>query len=162
MNAWRWSLCLYIFHWSNILFNIFAVYKSIKYFKIRAFEIKEDKKEQSNFLKNFCIMLKFFPMILIICWVPATINRIYLFTAKVENTFLYTIHAFFTSLIGFLNALVYSYYYKSHLNSCLCPKTEVKENEANTVEMANKNDYVKNITDQDLENKEKSIIIDNK
>ena len=60
VNAWRWSLCLYIFHCSNILFNIFAVYKSIRYFKIRAFEIKENNKEQSNFLRNFCIF-KIFP-----------------------------------------------------------------------------------------------------
>jgi hypothetical protein len=153
-NAWIWSLCIYIFHWSNIIFSIFAVFKSIRYFKIRAFEVVEDNQEQSNFLKNFCIVLKFFPIILIICWVPATINRIYLFATGIENTFLYTIHAFFTSMLGFLNALVYSYYYKSHLKSCLMAKVEVKE-ENNQMEIDN-NVYVKNVT-IDSEKKDNNI-----
>ena len=150
-DAWLWSMGIYIFHWCNIVFNIFAVCKTIKYFKIRAFEIEEDNQEQSNFLKNFCIVLKFFPIILIICWVPATINRIYLFATGIENTFLYTIHAFSSSLIGFLNALVYSYYYKSHIKSCILPKVEVKEDTAH-IEMEN-NEYVKNVTLESDKNK---------
>jgi hypothetical protein len=158
-SAWVWSLTIYIFHWCNIIFNIFAVYKTIRYFNIRAFEVKEDDKQQANFLKNFCIMLKFFPIILIICWVPATINRIYLFASKRENAFLYGFHAFFTSLIGFLDAIVYSYYYRGLLKTC-CGCSEVKtheEAERSKIEMGDgnakndNNEYIKNMTDVDIE-----------
>jgi hypothetical protein len=146
--AWVWSLVIYIFHWCNILFNAFAVYKSIRYFNIRAFEVRTDDKEQANFLRNFCIMLKFFPIILILCWVPATINRIYQFASKKENAFLYGLHAFSTSLVGFLDSLVYSYYYRNFYRIYCCCKKDVMVPE-NKIEMAmqneENNEYVKNV-----------------
>jgi hypothetical protein len=155
-EAWVWSLTIYIFHWCNILFNIFAVYKSVKYFNIRAFEIQTDDQEQANFLKNFCIMLKFFPIILVICWVPATINRIYLFASKKENAFLYGLHAFSTTLVGFLNALVYSYYYRNFFKSyCGCRKGDNVITDNNRIEMAavnNDNNYIKNVEEQEIKN----------
>jgi len=118
--AWVWSLIIYLFNWLNIAFNIYAVTKSIRYFRIRTFEVQEDNLEEANFLKNFCIVLKFFPIILVICWLPATINRIYLFLSGNENTFLYTAHAFFANLTGFLNCVVYSYYYKNLIRLWFC------------------------------------------
>jgi len=126
--AWTWSLIIYLFNWLNIIFNIYAVSKSIRYFKIRIFEIKEDNLEEANFLKNFCIVLKFFPIILVICWLPPTINRIYLFISKTENTFLYSMHAFFTNLTGFLNCLVYSYYYKNLISLWCCGRKNYGNN----------------------------------
>jgi hypothetical protein len=122
--AWIWTLIIYIFNWLNISFNIFAVIKSIIYFKIRAFEIKEYDKNQANFLKNFTIMLKFFPIILIVCWIFPTINRIYIYATKHEDTFLYAMHAFSSCLMGFLNSLVYSYYYRQLLAVYCCGKKE--------------------------------------
>lgn len=119
--AWIWALIIYIFTWVNIIFNIFAVWKSIRYFKIRAFEVNEEgNKKEFNFLKNFCIVLKFFPMILITCWFFPTVNRIYTFFSHRQNFYLYSLHIFFYSCTGFLNSIVYSYYYRNFIPCLSC------------------------------------------
>ncbi len=149
--AWAWSIIIYIFNWLNIIFNLFAVIKSINYFRIRTFEIKERNLEETNFLKNFCIVLKFFPIILIICWLPPTINRLYIFISGDENTFLYASHAFFGNLPGFLNCIVYSYYYKNLIRLWFCGKLEPGSNKNNqereNIKNVNirSNNYEKNI-----------------
>ena len=158
--AWLWSLFIYIFNWVNIIFNIFAVSKSLIYFKVRTFELKEDKLEEVNFLKNFCIVLKFFPIILIICWLPATVNRLYLFASGDENTFLYTIHAFFSSLTGFLNCLVYSYYYKNLIKMWFCGKRVNGDSaqeglEISKIKSEDNNNYEKNVTIPSIDEKNK-------
>ncbi len=159
-DAWIWALIIYIFSWVNIIFNFFAVYKAIRYFEIRAFEIKEENHKEYNFLKNFCIVLKFFPMILIICWFFPTINRIYTFISHKQNVVLFSLHILFTSMTGFFNTLVYSYYYKSFipcLNCLFGSEKEVKTNEKNEIqEMKTANipekvneDYIQNVTEKD-------------
>lgn len=172
-TAWIWSLLIYLFNWINIGFNIFAVSKSLRYFSIRIFETKEENLDESNFLKNFCIVLKFFPIILVICWLPATVNRIYLFFSGIENTFLYTIHAFFSNLTGFLNCLVYSYYYKNFISLFVCSKLgfgkkRIDNNkDANHMEMEkiraqmnnnNPNAYQKNVTLPSNDEKDQSKV----
>jgi len=124
--AWTWSLAIYIFNWINILFNIFAVVKTIHYFRIRAFEVEETDNEQANFLRNFCIVLKFFPIIQIICWIFPTINRIFIFVSNTENTGLYVLHGFFGFLMGFLNCIIYSYYFRTNLPCWFCFKSNMK------------------------------------
>lgn len=126
-SAWIWSLLIYIINWTNILFNLIAVIFAVRYFKIRAFEIKEGDQKQANFLRNFCIVLKFFPIILIVCWIFPTINRIVLFATREEHVGLYSVSAFFACMQGFLNAIVYSYYYKNILGSC-CRKKIAEDN----------------------------------
>jgi cAMP receptor-like G-protein coupled receptor len=119
--AWIWALVIYIFTWINIIFNIFAVWKTIGYFQIRAFEVNEEgNKKEYNFLKNFCIVLKFFPMILILCWFFPTVNRIYTFFSHRQNFYLYSLHIFFSSCTGFLNSIVYSYYYRNFIPCLSC------------------------------------------
>ena len=127
--AWAWSLTIYIFNWINIIFNIFAVVKTIHYFKIRAFEVEERDNEQANFLRNFCIVLKFFPIIQIICWIFPTINRIFIFVSNSENTGLYALHAFFGFLMGFLNCIIYSYYFRTNIPCWFCFKS-IPKNES--------------------------------
>lgn len=134
VSAWIWSLIIYIFIWGNIIFNIIAIIKSLRYFKIRTFEVEEKNNEEADFLKNFCIVLKFFPIILVICWLPATINRIYLFASHKENTGLYATQAFFSNLTGFLNCTVYSYYYKTLIKLFCCKK---KQEPSHELEMSN-------------------------
>ena len=124
--AMIWAFSIYFFHWLNIIFNFIVIIKTIRYFKIRAFEVQEKNEKEANFLRNYCIVLKFFPIILIICWIPATTNRLYNLITDYENTTLYSIHAFFSSLQGFLNAIVYSFYYRNLFRVCFKIK-EVKE-----------------------------------
>jgi heme/copper-type cytochrome/quinol oxidase subunit 2 len=154
--AWAWSLLIYIFSWMNIAFNIFAVWKSINYFKIRAFEIKEDDQVQSNFLRNFCIVLKFFPIILVICWFFPTVNRIYSYAAQKENMFLYTMQGITGSLMGFFNAIVYSYYYRSIIpcwdsyNKKLDQDISGVDHEKKEV---NNQEFVKNLSEHSIDKK---------
>lgn len=160
--AWGWSLTTYIFSWINIIFNIFAVMKCIRYFKIRAFEVEVIDNEQANFLKNFCIVLKFFPIIQILSWIFPTINRIYIYTTDKENTVLYSLHAFFGFLTGFLNFIVYSYYYRSIIPiwNCLKKHDDMKENrEENIQNNADGPEFIQNITEEEIEVKiqDKSI-----
>ena len=132
-----WAIIIYVFHWLNIIFNFIAIVKSIQYFNIRAFEIKEQNEKESNFLRNYCIVLKFFPIILIICWLPATNNRLYNFITDDENVVLYSFHAFFSSFQGFLNSLVYSYYYRNLFRIC-CKAEESNEVKKMAEEEGNK------------------------
>ena len=175
--AWIWSLIIYIFIWVNIIFNIIAIIKSINFFKLRTFEIQEQDQnnDEANFLKNFCIVLKFFPIILVICWLPATINRIYLFASNVENTLLYSMQAFFSNLTGFLNCFVYSYYYKTLIKLfCCCGKTKEIKNEMEmsnisnpenskhlATENSNSNSIHSNKEEVDIENENENVIKEN-
>jgi len=162
--AWGWSLTTYIFSWFNIIFNIFAVLKVIKYFKIRAFEVKEHDNKQANFLINFCIILKFFPIIQILSWIFPTINRIYIYTTDEENTALYALHAFFGFLMGFLNCIVYSYYFRSIIPCwrCFSSRKEDPDEESGKSESRLDNEkhveleFVRNVSEID----DKSIRID--
>ena len=120
-----WSITLYIVHLIHIIFNLVAIIKCIHYFEIRALEIQEENKEESNFLRDYCIVLKFFPIILILCFIPASINRAYNFFYKIDNIVLNCIHSLIESMQGFLDSIVYSYYYR-HLFK-ICCETEKKE-----------------------------------
>jgi hypothetical protein len=120
-----WGLIIYCFAWINIVFNIVAIILSINFFKVRAFEIQEERKEEFCFLRDYCIVLKFFPMILVICFIPATLNRIYSSVTEKDNTILYCFQAFFDYFQGFLNSLVYSYYYRNLFKECF-KKEEVE------------------------------------
>ena len=121
-----WAMIIYIVHFVHIVFNVVAIVLSIKHFKVRAFEIKEERKEESNFLRDYCIVLKFFPMILILCIIPGTINRAFGFFTRKENLVLYCLQSFFDSIQGFLDSIIYSYYYRN-LFKTWCGNEENKE-----------------------------------
>ena len=131
-----WAFVIYIINWLHILLNIVFVCKSISYYKIRVFEIMENNKIEADYLKQYCFVLKFFPMILIVCWLPGTANRLYYFITKIENTGFYSFQAFFYSLQGFLNSLVYSYYYRNLIKTIFCHKganqRTIKKSETNS------------------------------
>jgi hypothetical protein len=64
----------------------------------------EEGKRQLKLIKR----LKFYPMILIVCWIFGTINRVYLFVAPNDpQAWLTILHVFFGSINGLFNAIVY-------------------------------------------------------
>ena len=67
-------------------------------------KIDEDKRRRLKLIKR----LKYYPFILIICWVFGTINRIYNF-AEPEDPLLWLtiIHVTLGSINGLFNAIVY-------------------------------------------------------
>jgi len=128
--AWAWSLVIFSFIWANIIFNFVSIIKSITYFQIRSIEIEDSKKEESEFLKNYSFMLRIFPMVLIICWIPATVDKIFTLAQGKHNVVSSTFHGLFTGLQGFFNACVYSYYYRvlfKQVFCCQCGKDDEKK-----------------------------------
>ncbi len=113
--AWAWALTIYIVNWVNIIFNVFAIIKTIRYFKVRAFEVKEDNNKEANFLRNYIIVLKFFPFIQTLCWLFPTINRLYIFISNKQSLVLFSFQYFFSSIQGLLDSMVYSYYYRAFI-----------------------------------------------
>ena len=59
-------------------------------------------------------------MILVMCWIFPTINRLYIFASKKPNFVLSCLHTIFFSLTGFFNSLVYSYYYRKFIPCIKC------------------------------------------
>ena len=123
--AWLWSGVIYSFIWTNIIFNLIAVIKSASYFSQRSKEIENERSKEAEFLRSYCTMLRIFPSILVICWIPATIDRIYIYATGTHNVVSSTVQGLFTALQGFFNAIVYSYYYRYLMKRALfCIKEE--------------------------------------
>jgi hypothetical protein len=87
----------YIPLWFAIIYN-FKIY-----LQVIAFLKTYCERDTNHFLIR---RLRLYPLILVICWSWATINRLYNFVGK-EVFILNFLHIFFGSLQGFLNACVY-------------------------------------------------------
>ena len=111
-EAWKnnWSQVTVIFH-----LNFFVAGFKDYYFKIRQSEIKDiaEKYKELRFLKKYILILRIFPILLIIIRLPGTFNRIYGFISSNDSFILNIIHVVFYSLAGFFNSIVYSYFYRS-------------------------------------------------
>ena len=94
--------------WVIIAFNIYAYFSVIQ--KIKAQLNMFSGKEESS--RQLVKKLKFYPIILVVCFLVATIDRIYNFIHFGEPNYILTIIAgFFICLTGILNAIVYGLTY---------------------------------------------------
>jgi len=89
---------------------------------------------------------------MIICWVPQTLNRIYNLATGGDNIVIAGLHAFFGTFNGFLNALVYSYYYRKVLKLMFC----CSENETDEDDEENE-EGEKDLEMGNIKNNEKEI-----
>ena len=90
-------LMFYIPLWIALSFNIYAYVRVVDFVK---------KYISTTLEVRFVHRLKYYPMVLVICWTFPTINRIYnLFGDEVRA--LTYLHVIFGGLQGFMNALVY-------------------------------------------------------
>lgn len=110
----------------HIAVNIYLVKICLNHFNVKILRVSEDNSDEVSKYKNLCIMLKIFPIILIICWIFGTINRTYFYVADDENISLTIIHVLAWKLQGLLNALAYSYYYLDVVRK-MCSKAAVAE-----------------------------------
>lgn len=56
-----------------------------------------------------------FPIILVICKIPATINRCVIFLFEEKSAILYHFQAAFTALIGFFNSIIFVYIHRKYI-----------------------------------------------
>jgi len=61
-----------------------------------------DSNDELKFIKR----LRFYPLVLIVCYLWGSVNRIYVFFDD-EIEWIVALHLFFGGLMGFLNSLVY-------------------------------------------------------
>jgi hypothetical protein len=106
--------------WMVIVYNIYnyvQIYKKLKLVQ-RQHGIKDD---------SITSALKYFPLILIICWLPGSLNRILgAFTDPAVG--FYVFHSFFACISGFLNSLAYGFNasVRESIKNCICRKKPTK------------------------------------
>merc|ERR1712167_413017 len=108
----------YIPLWCVMIFNTWAYYNVIVSMKGTVGGVTLTP-EMSKKLRTMTRTLRAYPMILLVCWTPGTINRIYQTTLDAgeegDNETLATIHIFFGSITGLFNSLVYGYFVRKLL-----------------------------------------------
>ena len=90
-------LNLYIPLWISAIFIIIIVVKVIKYVKSSMLQSDLD----------FVSRLKLYPIVLIVCWTPATINRILSFCTGQDYAWMVCLHIIFSRIEGLLHMIVY-------------------------------------------------------
>ena len=88
---------LYIPLWISAITILFIIYKVIHYIR----------NATAGVSIAFVNRLKMYPFIMIICWIPPTIHRIYNFCTDRDSTILIYLHIIFTRGEGLLHVLAY-------------------------------------------------------
>lgn len=124
-----WMILFYIFNWGNLCYTVYALFKTSVYFSKRKREIGSDslKIKEYKFLTKYVLILRVFPMLLLITRLSGTVNRCYSMFSKNDSFFLFFFHSLIFSLAGFCNALIYSYFYRKAF-ICCTKKNEVDKN----------------------------------
>lgn len=103
-TAWRFFI-FYIPLWIVIVFNLFVYYRV---YSGLAPLLSVPNDENTKGMVRVIERLKYYPMILIVCWTFATINRIYDSVHPRSPVFaLVILQTMFQTLQGFFNAMVY-------------------------------------------------------
>lgn len=123
--TYLWIVSIYVFDWANILYIIYALVVACQYFEKRKVEINSDqtKSKELRFLTKYVMILKAFPVILMINRMPGLINRLYTLFFHHNSFYLFMIHSIAINLSGFFNSLIYSYFYR-RVFKCCRKKTE--------------------------------------
>ncbi|KAL4502394.1 hypothetical protein ABPG72_011981 [Tetrahymena utriculariae] len=142
-----WRLFLfYIPLWLSIIYNF------INYLRIRKFvySLFVDNTEASKQHKQIIRKLTLYPLIMVICYLFATINRVYQFFEENEIEAIAYLHMSLAGLQGFFNSLVYGFnkQIKSKIcKSCITQKKKDKQPEKDVVEYSSKSSIDENRQD---------------
>mmetsp|Transcript_47727 Transcript_47727/g.82110 ORF Transcript_47727/g.82110 Transcript_47727/m.82110 type:complete len:382 (+) Transcript_47727:35-1180(+) len=106
-TAYRFLL-FYTPLWAAIVFNSFIYFQVIRAVRRTTRAAGGSRTAAGRRLVKLCDRLRRYPLIMIICWTPATINRIQNAAAPTNKSFfLFFLHATFISLQGLFNAIAY-------------------------------------------------------
>ena len=122
MNSYSylWTILIYGFDWANIMYIIYALIVASQYFDKRKLEINCDqtKSKELHFLHKYVLILKAFPIILMINRLPSLINRAYSLLFKKDSFCLFMMHSVAMALGGLFNSVIYSFFYRSLFRCC--------------------------------------------
>lgn len=103
-TAWRFVI-FYIWLWSGILYILYVYYNISKKYSFSQ-SMNQDDINKSKVISR----MKYYPLTLIICYFFASINRVYLFVAPQNPSFVLSLlHLIFVSLKGVVNSVIYGY-----------------------------------------------------
>lgn len=114
-KVWRY-VQYYIILWAAWCYCIFVY---VKVYNKMHREMGQDEKSKEQ--RAVVLRIMFYPVILVVMWFPATLNRLVeLFSGQVYG--LTVLHVLFAGLYGFANALTYGATpsVKTRLKICLC------------------------------------------
>jgi len=146
MNSYSylWTILIYAFDWVNIMYIIYALIVASQYFEKRKAEINCDqtKSRELHFLHRYVLILKAFPIILMINRLPSLINRAYSLFFKRDSFSLFMMHSIALGLGGFFNSVIYSFFYRSLFRCCRTRK------ENSELDIEHKNEFNTGINGQ--------------
>jgi hypothetical protein len=90
----------YVLDWSLIILNLYFIFRII--FILRVHKNETNKKLMENLL-----IMRWCPILQVICSIPATIHRVYNLVTGIDNFTLGILHAIFDSINGFLICFVF-------------------------------------------------------
>lgn len=107
-QGWRWAQ-FFAPLWLAIVFNavvyVIVIHRIKRFYRITAAVDEESARAMTNIVKR----LRFYPLILVVVWIMATINRI-VEEAKDEQVYaLFFLQKVFSSTQGLLNAFAYGF-----------------------------------------------------
>lgn len=111
----------------NVVANLYFILRTLYYLKsfyyFRAERLKSSVKSRIKYL----MFLFSFSFILLICWLPSSLNSLYFLISKQENYYLLFVNAIAFPLIGFLNFVVYTVQTLGQYYSCSNPNDSISE-----------------------------------
>jgi hypothetical protein len=107
----------------NVLYTVYSGLSAAKYFARRLLEIDGmvDKVKEKRFLEKYIFLSRVLPIVLLLCTLPSVINAVYISFTDEFNRVLFYLDAILYTLIGFVNSLAYSYFYRAIFRKC-CKK----------------------------------------
>jgi hypothetical protein len=103
--AWRF-ICFYILLWVAFGYNLFVYFKIDQLLKGIQQEQKKQGTAQTKRARTMMDQTKFYPLVLVVCYSFATINRLVETISGSSYLWLSGLHVFFTGLRPLLNAIV--------------------------------------------------------
>lgn len=127
-QVWR-GICLYIPLWCAILFNFYVYIKLIEFIHEGMISYSQDRDYRLKLIRK----LKLYPVVLLLCYLFATFNRMLEFVLEKEGPsfWIAMIGAVISNLSGLMNAVVYAFTpaVRSALSSCMSSEENLSEAE---------------------------------
>jgi hypothetical protein len=84
------------------------------------FLLKDELKNETDLVNKYTSKLRMYPIVQIVSYIPATVNKIYNLTTGNSNFTLMLIQGIFDSLTGLMFALVYGFNSSVRASLCEC------------------------------------------
>jgi hypothetical protein len=124
------TIVYYSLTWFIILLNCFFVIRVISM-------LKKELISEGDLVKKYTNKLKLYPLVQIISFLPATVNKVYNLTTNRENFYMLLLQGMFDAMTGLMFALVFGFNLsvRNYISECCriiccCRKKEKLDSDA--------------------------------